>query len=66
MVTTTNIKPKEIAQKLLLDKSINNDERLYKVFSLYKENISVDNPELYYAFLKWKDEHIKELRSVIE
>lgn len=57
---------REAAQKILLDKNINNDERLYKVFCLYKEKMSVENPELYYAFLKWKDEHIKKLRSVIE
>lgn len=38
------------------------DQKLYEIFQLYKDDIREHNSQLYYALLGWADAHKRELK----
>lgn len=57
--TTKMIKADEILQR----KNLNNDQKMFVISQLYKDELNNQFPQLHYAFLGWKDQHLKELWS---
>lgn len=51
------------ADKILQRKDLTNDQKMFVISQLYKNELSNQFPQLYYAFLGWKDSHLKELWS---
>ena len=51
------------ADKILVRKDLSNDQKLFVISQLYKEELSNQFPQLHYALLGWKDLHLKELWS---
>lgn len=51
------------ADKILQRKDLNNDQKLFVISQLYKDELSSQFPILNYALLGWKDSHLKELWS---
>ena len=47
----------------ILATDLTEDEKLFVISQLYKEELNKSFPQLYYALLGWKDSHLKELRS---
>ena len=50
----------EIAIDVMKRKDLTDDEKLLKVFEIYKEGLKENYSQLYYALLAWKDTHRKE------
>lgn len=57
--TTKRIKADEILQR----KDLNNDQKMFVISQLYKDELNNQFPQLHYALLGWKDSHLKELWS---
>lgn len=51
------------ADKILVRKDLSNDQKLFVISQLYKEELNNQFPQLHYALLGWKDSHLKELWS---
>lgn len=51
------------ADKILQRKDLNDDQKLFVISQLYKDELSSQFSQLHYAFLGWKDSHLKELWS---
>ena len=51
------------ADKILQRKDLNNDQKMFVISQLYKDELNNQFPQLHYAFLGWKDQHLKELWS---
>jgi hypothetical protein len=41
------------------------DQKLYEIFQLYKDDIREHNSQLYYALLGWADAHRRELKPPV-
>lgn len=54
---------REKANEILANDGLSADEKLFVVFQLYKDELSIQYPQLNYALLGWKDSHIKDLWS---
>lgn len=48
------------ADKILISNK-SADMKLFGIFQIYKGDIALSYPQLYYAILEWKDSHLKEL-----
>lgn len=53
---------RKIEADRILMSEISDDEKLYKIFELYKNDLSEQYPRLYYALLGWKNHHISKIR----
>lgn len=51
------------ADKILQRKDLNSDQKMFVISQLYKNELNNQFPFLHYAFLGWKDLHLKELWS---
>lgn len=51
------------ADKVLTRKDLSNEQKLFVISQLYKEELINLFPQLNYALLGWKDSHLKELWS---
>lgn len=51
------------ADKILQRKDLTNDQKMFVISQLYKNELSNQFPQLNYALLGWKDSHLKELWS---
>lgn len=51
------------ADKILQRKDLTNDQKMFVISQLYKNELNNHFPQLHYAFLGWKDSHLKELWS---
>ncbi len=51
------------ADEILERKDLTRDQKLFVISQLYKTELNNQFPQLYYAFLRWKDLHLKDLRS---
>ena len=51
------------ADKILLRKDLSDNQRLFIISQLYKDELSNQFPQLNYALLAWKDSHLKEFRT---
>lgn len=51
------------ADKILARKDLSNDQKMFVISQLYKYELNNQFPQLHYAFLGWKDSHLKELWS---
>ena len=49
-----------IANTILLSRHKSDDQKLFEIFQIYKEDIRKEYNELYYALLGWKDSHLRE------
>jgi hypothetical protein len=50
-----------VAAIILASASKSDDQKLYEIFELFKDDIKATNSSLYYALLGWKYAHFKEL-----
>ena len=57
----TNI-AKNKAASAVMASSKNDDQKLFEVFQLYKDEVREHNSQLYYALLGWADRHRRELQ----
>lgn len=51
------------AQKVLAALGKSNDQKLYEVFELYKDELRANNTLVYYALLGWVYDHFRELNT---
>lgn len=51
------------ADKILQRKDLNSDQKMFVISQLYKDELNNQFPQLHYAFLGWKDSHLKKLLS---
>lgn len=51
------------ADKILVRDDLSQDQKLFLISQLYKEELNNCFPQLNYALLGWKDSHLKELCS---
>lgn len=51
------------ADKVLARNDFSNEQKLFVISQIYKEELSNQFPLLQYALLGWKDSHLKELWS---
>ncbi len=58
-----NTKKRIEADKILARKDLTNDQKLFVISQLYKEELNNQFAQLYYALLGWKDFHLKDLWS---
>lgn len=58
----TSIEKEITSQAILYDDSFTAEEKLYKIFDIYRNDIPHN---LRYAILEWKDKNIKDLRRVL-
>lgn len=58
----TSIEKENASQAILYDDSFTAEEKLYKIFDIYRNDIPHN---LRYAILEWKDKNIKDLRRVL-
>lgn len=56
------IEQENASQAILYDDSFTAEEKLYKIFDIYRNDIPHN---LRYAILGWKDKNIKDLRRVL-
>lgn len=64
-----NIIQKRIAaDKVLTRQDLSNEQKLFVVSQLYKDELNNQFPQLHYALLGWKDSRLKDLwsKEVIE
>lgn len=54
----------DLADKVLVSNK-SDDQKLYEVFQIYKDDLQRKFPALYYALLGWRDAHLKEFRKFI-
>lgn len=54
---------REKADEILCRKDMTQEQKLFVISQLYKEELNTIAPQLNYALLGWKDLHLKELRS---
>jgi hypothetical protein len=52
-----------VAAAVLASESKSDDQKLYEIFELFKDDIKATNSSLYYALLGWKYAHLKELNA---
>lgn len=51
------------SDKILQREDLTSDQKMFVISQLYKDELNNMFPQLYYAFLYWKDAHLKELWS---
>lgn len=51
------------ADDILINKDFTNEQKLFLISQLYKEELNNMFPQLNYALLGWKDAHLKEIWS---
>lgn len=56
------VKRRETGQAILASDRTD-DQKLCEMFQLYKSELQVQYPNLYYALLGWRDAHIRELNT---
>ena len=59
-MTTKNAAASAVMASLKTD-----DQKLYEIFQLYKDDIREHNSQLYYALLGWADAHRRELKPLV-
>lgn len=55
------MKNNEKSSNILYDKTLSSEEKLYLIFEINQEKLSIQFPALAYALLEWKDKHRKEI-----
>lgn len=60
VLNMTVTEKQQIANKILSSVDTD-DQKLYEIFELYKDDLRKFNVNVYYALLGWKDAHHKEL-----
>lgn len=53
---------KNAAASAIMASTKTDDQKLYEILQLYKDDIREHNSQLYYALLGWADAHRRELR----
>lgn len=53
---------KNVAASAVMASVKTDDQKLYEIFQLYKDDIMAHNSQLYYALLGWVDAHRRELK----
>ena len=56
---------KNAAASAIMASTKTDDQKLYEVFQLYKDDIREHNSQLYYALLGWADAHRRELKPLV-
>lgn len=54
---------REKADEILVRKDFTEEQKLFLISQLYKDELNSMFPQLHYALLGWKDAHLKELRT---
>ena len=58
-----SIEKREESENIMMRNDMTPDQKLFVISQLYKEELHGIFPFLHYAFLGWKDSHLKELWS---